>query len=78
MKQVILQEVEQLMNEQKPVRVLGVREVEEVKVDKISNTWNTPLPLLEFQMNELDKSIEYIVVCRSGGRSSMAARLLEK
>lgn len=78
MKQITPQQVEQLMNEHKPVRVLDVREVEEVKVGKIANAWHIPLPLLEFRMNELDKSKEYIVVCRSGGRSSMAARLLEK
>ncbi|RBN38383.1 rhodanese, partial [Priestia megaterium] len=35
-------------------------------------------PLLEFRMHELDKANNYIVVCRSGGRSGMAARFLEQ
>jgi rhodanese-related sulfurtransferase len=29
-------------------------------------------------MDELDKNKEYILVCRSGGRSGRAAELLEK
>jgi rhodanese-related sulfurtransferase len=29
-------------------------------------------------MHELDKTNHYIVVCRSGGRSGMAARFLEQ
>jgi rhodanese-related sulfurtransferase len=38
---------------------------------------NIPLGLLEFRLQDLDKSKEHIMVCRSGGRSSMAANLLE-
>lgn len=55
-----------------------MREVEEVKIGKIPNALNIPLPLLEFRMHELDKAKNYIVVCRSGGRSGMAARFLEQ
>ena len=55
-----------------------MREVEEVKIGKIPNALNIPLPLLEFRMHELDKTNNYIVVCRSGGRSGMAARFLEQ
>jgi len=32
---------------------------------------------LEFRMHELDKGIEYTMVCRSGGRSGRAVQLLE-
>jgi rhodanese-related sulfurtransferase len=78
LKEITPQEVERLLDEEKPVKVLDVREVEEVKAGKIANALHIPLPLLEFRMHELDKSTEYIVVCRSGGRSSMATRLLEK
>jgi len=72
------QEVEQLVKKQEQVHILDVREVEEVKTGKIPNALNIPLPLLEFRMHELDKAKKYIVVCRSGGRSGMAARFLEQ
>ncbi|PFL66296.1 rhodanese [Priestia megaterium] len=60
------------------MHILDVREVGEVKTGKIPNALNIPLPLLEFRMHELDKANNYIVVCRSGGRSGMAARFLEQ
>ncbi|MED3820206.1 rhodanese-like domain-containing protein [Priestia megaterium] len=78
MKTIAAQEVEQLVKKQEQIHILDVREVEEVKIGKISNALNIPLPLLEFRMHELDKTNNYIVVCRSGGRSGMAARFLEQ
>lgn len=32
---------------------------------------------IEFRMHELDKSTEYIMACRSGGRSGRATQFLE-
>ncbi|MBY0029701.1 rhodanese-like domain-containing protein [Priestia aryabhattai] len=78
MKTIEAQEVEQLVKKQEQIHILDVREVEEVKTGKIPNALNIPLPLLEFRMHELDKAKNYIVVCRSGGRSGMAARFLER
>ncbi|MDW4508944.1 rhodanese-like domain-containing protein [Priestia megaterium] len=78
MKTIAAQEVEQLVQNQKQIHILDVREVEEVKTGKIPNALNIPLPLLEFRMHELDKTNHYIVVCRSGGRSGMAALFLEQ
>jgi rhodanese-related sulfurtransferase len=77
-KTIAAQEVEQLVKKQEQIHILDVREVEEVKIGKIPNALNIPLPLLEFRMHELDKTNHYIVVCRSGGRSGMAARFLEQ
>ncbi|PLT30923.1 rhodanese-like domain-containing protein [Peribacillus deserti] len=77
MKQVTPQEVEMLLTNKQPANIIDVREVDEVKTGKIPNAIHIPLGLLEFRMHELDKSKEYIMVCRSGGRSSMAFKLLE-
>ena len=57
--------------------MIDVRETSEVKEGKIPTTMNIPLGLLEFRIHELDKSKEYVLVCRSGGRSSRAYKLLE-
>src|SRR6478752_2057155 len=77
MKEMMPIEVEALVKEKSPIHIIDVREVEEVKEGKIPNAIHIPLGLLEFKMQDLDKSKEYIMVCRSGGRSSRAAKLLE-
>ena len=61
-----------------PVKhIIDVREIDEVAEGKIPGAIHIPLGLLEFRMQELDKNIEYTLVCRSGGRSGRAAQLLE-
>ena len=74
MKQMTAKEIETLLNEGKKLNIIDVREVDEVAAGKIPGAINTPLGLVEFRMHELDKSKEYIMVCRSGGRSGRAAR----
>lgn len=68
-------QVQDLLGEE--LNVIDVREVEEVAQGKIPGAVNIPLGLLEFRMHELDKSEEYIMVCRSGGRSAQASIFLE-
>ncbi|EDL62516.1 hypothetical protein BSG1_06904, partial [Bacillus sp. SG-1] len=77
MKQLTAKEVETLVEEGKSLNLIDVREVEEVEAGKIPGAIHIPLGLLEFRMNELDKSREYIMVCRSGGRSGQASQFLE-
>lgn len=78
MKQILPNEVENLRNQGKEFSIIDVRETDEVAAGKIPGAVNIPLGLLEFRLQDLDKSKEHIVVCRSGGRSSMAAKLLEE
>lgn len=78
MKQINPNEVEALLKEKSPTHIIDVRETEEVKAGKIPTAMHIPLGLVEFKMQDLDKSKEYIIVCRSGGRSSKAATLLEE
>ncbi|MGJ7910108.1 rhodanese-like domain-containing protein [Neobacillus sp. LXY-1] len=77
MKQMTPKEVEALLNEGKLINIIDVREVKEVADGKIPGAINMPLGLVEFRMHELDKSKEYIMVCRSGGRSGRATQFLE-
>ncbi len=76
MKQLTANEVKELLTKQ-DLNIVDVREVDEVKEGKIPGAMNIPLGLLEFRMHELDKSKEYIMVCRSGGRSGRASQFLE-
>ncbi|MFD6441502.1 rhodanese-like domain-containing protein [Peribacillus sp. NPDC060186] len=77
MKEISPNEVDALLKENSQMNIIDVREVDEVKAGIIPNAMHIPLGLLEFRMQDLDKSKEYIMVCRSGGRSSRAAKLLE-
>ena len=77
MKEISPNEVNASLKGNSPVHIIDVRQVDEVKAGKIPNALNIPLGLVEFRMQDLDKSKEYIMVCRSGGRSSRAAQLLE-
>lgn len=77
MKEITTKEVEALLNKGERLNIIDVRETDEVAAGKIPGAINIPLGLVEFRMHELDKSKEYIMVCRSGGRSERASQFLE-
>ncbi|WP_129729003.1 rhodanese-like domain-containing protein [Ectobacillus funiculus] len=77
MKHITPKEVESFLKQNQSLNIIDVREVEEVATGKIPGAWNIPLGLLEFRMHELDKTKEYILICRSGTRSARATELLE-
>ena len=77
MKSITTEELQALLAEGKQVNIIDVREASEVAGGKIPGAMNMPLGLLEFKMNELDKSKEYFVNCLSGGRSGSACKFLD-
>lgn len=77
MKEITAQEIKTTMNTGMKLDIIDVREADEVAAGKIPGSINIPLSLLEFRIHELDKSKEYIIVCRSGARSSRAVQFLE-
>ncbi|GLB58735.1 rhodanese-like domain-containing protein [Cytobacillus sp. NCCP-133] len=77
MKTMTVKEVEQKLAAGEQLNMIDVREVDEVKEGKIPSAIHIPLGLIEFRMHELDKKKEYVMVCRSGNRSGLAARFLE-
>lgn len=77
MKTITTKELEHLIKKGKKLHLIDVREVHEVANGKIPGAVNIPLGFLEFRLHELDKSKEYIIVCRSGARSGRAAQFLE-
>ncbi|RFU64679.1 rhodanese-like domain-containing protein [Peribacillus glennii] len=77
METITAKEVQELVEQGTSLIIIDVREVKEVAEVKIPGVVNIPLGLLEFKMNELDKSKEYIMVCRSRGRSGKACQFLE-
>ncbi|MDL1900538.1 rhodanese-like domain-containing protein [Anaerolineae bacterium CFX9] len=59
-----------------PPFILDVRQPEEFRDEHIAGAHLIPLGELERRMNELPRDREILCVCRSGARSSSAARRL--
>lgn len=76
MKEISVQEVQQLIENGEQLNLIDVREVAEVNEGHIPGIINIPLALLEFRMHELDKNKPYIIVCRSSARSGQATAFL--
>ncbi|MBO1003983.1 rhodanese-like domain-containing protein [Pseudogracilibacillus auburnensis] len=76
MKEYTAEEVVAKLKNGETLHLIDVREVDEVVSGKIPGALHIPLGLLEFRLHELDKKIEYVMVCRSGGRSGTATRFL--
>lgn len=77
MKVITTSEVEALVKSNTPIHMIDVREEEEAAEGMIPNATNIPLGLIEIKLDMLDKAKEYIIICRSGNRSAMAAQFLE-
>lgn len=77
MKEISAKEVEQRLANGEKLNIIDVREVMEVHFGHIPGVKNISLGSLPSRINELSKSEQYIMVCRSGGRSSSATQLLE-
>lgn len=70
------EEVLQRIQNKKEVNLIDVRTDEEVASGIIPGARHIPLHELPERMQELDKEKEYILVCRSDGRSGKATKFL--
>jgi len=77
MKEIAVKEVQEALAQGQNLKLIDVREVEEVQEGHIPGVIHMPLGLLEFRMHELNKNESYIIVCRSGARSGRATQFLE-
>lgn len=59
-----------------PPKVLDVREPDETEAGKLPSSVTIPLGDLESRLSELDTNSDWVVHCRSGGRSAKATQLL--
>lgn len=77
MKEILAKEVQEALAQGQTLKLIDVREVEEVQEGHIPGVIHMPLGLLEFRMHELNINEPYIIVCRSGARSGRATQFLE-
>lgn len=61
------------------VVVIDVREPSELKtLPAVDGARNIPLGKLESRLGELDKDTSYVLTCRTGNRSTQAARIMSR
>ncbi|SFD93136.1 Rhodanese-related sulfurtransferase [Lentibacillus persicus] len=72
------EEVRKLLEEDDGTVVVDVREDDEVAQGMIENAKHIPLENIPHSTDKFDENSHYILVCRSGRRSLMAASFLEE
>jgi rhodanese-related sulfurtransferase len=60
------------------MRVIDVRQMEEIAQGTVPGAEALPLHILPMRMGELDKAEKLIMVCRSGARSAQACMFLQQ
>lgn len=71
------EKVNDLLTNGEKLSMVDVRGPEEVATGKIPGAYNLPVNEIQTRMTELDKNKQHIIVCQSGGRSSMASMVLK-
>lgn len=71
-------ELESRLANDEPAYVLDVREPAEYAFERINGAKSIPLGELENRLEELDRSRDIYVVCRTGIRSDFACRMLSE
>lgn len=77
-KDILPQQVKQRLAKGEQLRIIDVREPEEWESGHIPGSKLIPLGLIGQRHKDLDRSKEYILVCRSGNRSGIACEFLEE
>lgn len=77
MKEMTAQQLEEKLKQDDNIELIDVRENFEVKFGKVPGAKNIPLQELINNLQDLDKSKEYILICRSGNRSGMAGQFMQ-
>ncbi|WP_203364452.1 rhodanese-like domain-containing protein [Bacillus sp. REN10] len=73
---VLSTEAQQMLQEKKNLVVVDVREAGEVAGGTIPGAINIPLGQVLARMDEFQADKEYLIICRSGNRSSLACEWL--
>jgi sulfur-carrier protein adenylyltransferase/sulfurtransferase len=74
--EITCQELKELLDEQADICLIDVREPHEYDFCKIEGATLIPLGQLSDHLASLDKEVDYVMQCRSGGRSGQATMLM--
>lgn len=70
-------DVKEYMRTSKPLQIIDVRQPGEYMSGHIPGAKLIPLNELPSRFQEIDKNTKSVIVCHSGGRSSMACEFLQ-
>ncbi|WP_414051302.1 rhodanese-like domain-containing protein [Macrococcus animalis] len=76
-KTITLDAIQDAINSGSDAQILDVRELDEFKAGHIPEAMNLPLSEIDQKAVELQSDIEYIVICKKGGRAKRAGEYLE-
>lgn len=77
MKEISIEDAKKLI-EKEDISIIDARTLEEYRQGHIPGAVLIPLSELVDEVNSLDRNQNYLIYCRSGGRSAMALYILEK
>ncbi|MCR4295056.1 MAG: rhodanese-like domain-containing protein [Elusimicrobia bacterium] len=76
--EITVQELRGNIDRKEKFLLLDVREPREFEKARIEGSTLVPLGLLPSRLNELDKSVKLVVLCKVGGRSASAVKFLRE
>ena len=76
--EITVSELNSKINANDDLILVDVRKQDEYEFSNIKSAIHIPLDQLENNLSSFDKEKEYIMQCRSGGRSHKAAQILKK
>ena len=74
--QITVQELNKKIKNNDDFILIDVREIEEYEFCKIDNSYLIPLGVFEKEIPRLKKEKPYILMCKSGGRSTEAVKIM--
>lgn len=76
LKEITPAELQAKLEQGEELHLIDVREADEVAAGMIPGAVHIPLGDIAVEMNNLDASTPYILICRSGGRSGRAQEIM--
>lgn len=77
-KEIGASDLAQWLEAEHPIRVLDVRQMEEIVHGTVPKAQAFPLHTLPMRVHELSKNEKTVIVCRSGARSAQACLFLQQ
>ncbi|MDS9473191.1 rhodanese-like domain-containing protein [Sporosarcina pasteurii] len=78
MKEISTKEVLEKLNNGEKLNMIDVREADEVAHGMVPGAKHIPLGDIPNRLDEIDKDHQYVMICRSGGRSGNACNFLSE